>query len=97
MCEFSIGLPKNNDKRDIKITPRIKNCTLIVALVENKAKVPSSNVVIMPTSLIFKEGKIATILSENPIMYKATEKACARYKGMPTAPPISTPNDLLII
>ncbi len=70
---------------------------LIAAFVENNDKVPSNNVVIIPTSLMFADGKIVTILSEKPIIYKATENACAKYNGIPTAPPISIPNDLLII
>jgi hypothetical protein len=50
----------------------------------------------MPTHFISKVGKIATTDSEKPITYKETENAWARYRGIPTAPPISAPNDLLI-
>jgi|TARA_R110001599_G_scaffold353209_1_gene590734 hypothetical protein len=74
----------------------IKNWDLMVAVVENKAKPPRNKVVIMPTHFISKVGKIATTDSEKPITYKETENAWARYRGIPTAPPISAPNDLLI-
>ncbi len=66
--ESSIGLPKKKDTSENAIIAKITNCALIAAFVENMERRLSRIVVTTPTTFIFKEGNIATILSENPMI-----------------------------
>ena len=69
----------------------------MAALAETSARTATAIVVTIPTIFIFSMGNVLTTLSANPTVYNATDNACARYNGIPIAPPDSIPSERLII
>ena len=90
-------LPRKNEMSDTPIAPMMKYWARMAARADFRASAATSTVVRSPTSRSSTCGNTFFTDSAKPIVYRATDRACAKNSGMPTAPPVSIPSERLIM